>query len=95
MNLYVSNFGFNKEDDDLREIFEKFGQVTSAKVIRDRTTGCSRGIGFVKMSTDEEGINAIFHLNNKEIDGRTIQVSIAKQKEEKKTFFVSNIKEDY
>ena len=92
MNLYVSNLGLNKEDDDLREIFEKFGQVTSAKVIIDRTTGRSRGIGFVKMSTDDEGINAIFHLNNKEINGRAIQVSIARQKEDKKTLFVSNVR---
>lgn len=92
MNLYVSNFEFNKADDDLREIFEKFGQVISAKVIMDRTTGRSRGIGFVKMASDEEGINAIFHLNNREIDGRMIQVSVARQKEERKTFFVSNIR---
>ena len=92
MNLYVSNFGFNKEDDDLREIFEKFGQVTSVKVVVDRATGLSRGIGFVKMASDEEGINAIFHLNNKEIDGKTMQVSIARQKEEKKSFFVSSVR---
>lgn len=92
MNLYVSNFGFKKEDDDLREIFEKFGQVTSAKVIMDRETGHSRGFGFVKMATEEEAINAIFGLNNTEIDGRTIQVSIAKQKEEKRTFLVNNVR---
>ena len=92
MNLYVSNFGLTKEDDDLREIFEKFGQVISAKVIMDKVTGHSRGFGFVKMASDEEGFDAIFHLNNKEIDGRMMQVSIARQKEERKTFFVNNIK---
>lgn len=90
MNLYVSNFGVDKEDDDLREIFEKFGQVTSAKVIMDRATGHSRGFGFVKMASEEDGVSAILHLNNKEIDGKALQVSIARQKEEKKSFLISN-----
>ena len=83
MNLYVSNFSSDKDDDGLRELFEKFGQVTSSKVVMDRATGRSRGIGFVKMATEEEGMNAILGLNDKLIEGKCLQVSIARQKEAK------------
>jgi len=52
MNMYVSNLGFHVEEEDLRQLFEPFGQVTSAKVIKDRETGRSRGFGFVEMVSD-------------------------------------------
>jgi len=89
MNLYVSNFGFDKVDDDLRELFEESGQVISTKIVMDRETGRSRGIGFVRMSSDAEGLAAILRLNNKEIEGRILQVSVAKRKEDKKPFSVN------
>jgi len=55
MNIYVSNLSFNVADEDLREFFAEYGEVSSAKVIMDRATGNSRGFGFVEMPNDEEG----------------------------------------
>jgi RNA recognition motif-containing protein len=81
MNIYVSNLSFHTTDDDLRNLFEKFGAVSSAKVIMDKVSGRSRGFGFVEMSSEEEGKDAMLGLNNKEIEGRAISVSVAKEKE--------------
>jgi RNA recognition motif-containing protein len=80
MNMYVSNLSFHTNDEDLKELFAKFGAVTSAKVITDRETGRSRGFGFVEMSSADEGNKAITGLNGKEIEGRSMSVSIAKEK---------------
>ncbi|HMG68619.1 MAG TPA: RNA-binding protein [Chitinophagaceae bacterium] len=80
MNMYVSNLSFHTTDDNLRELFEKFGTVASAKVITDRETGRSRGFGFVEMAADTEAKNAIQGLNNKEVEGRAMSVSVAKEK---------------
>jgi len=80
MNMYVSNLSFHTTDDDLRVLFEKFGTVSSAKVITDRESGRSRGFGFVEMDADAEANKAVLGLNNKEIEGRAIAVSIAKEK---------------
>lgn len=80
MNVYVSNLSFNTDNDGLRELFEKFGKVSSAKVISDKETGRSRGFGFVEMESDDEGHAAIKGLNNKEISGRAMSVSIAREK---------------
>ncbi len=80
MNMYVSNLSFHTGDDDLRKLFEQFGQVSSAKVINDRETGRSRGFGFVEMDSEEEAKEAIKGLNNKEIEGRSMSVSVAKEK---------------
>jgi len=67
-------------DDDLRKLFEQFGSVSSAKIITDRDTGRSRGFGFVEMSSDAEAKEAIKGLNNKEIEGRAMSVSVAREK---------------
>jgi len=67
-------------DDDLRKLFEQFGSVSSAKVITDRDSGRSRGFGFVEMTSDAEAKEAINGLNGKEIEGRGMSVSIAKEK---------------
>jgi len=80
MNIYVSNLSFSIEDSDLQQLFEKHGQVSSAKVIRDRETGRSRGFGFVEMDDDSQGKQAIDELNQGEFDGKVISVSIAKPK---------------
>ena len=80
MNMYVSNLSFHTTDENLRELFEKFGSVSSAKVITDRETGRSRGFGFVEMSADAEAKEAIQGLNNKEVEGRAMSVSVAKEK---------------
>lgn len=80
MNMYVSNLGFHTSDDDLRKLFEPFGQVSSAKVITDRETGRSRGFGFVEMDSNTEANQAMGKLNGKEIEGRTISVTVARQR---------------
>lgn len=80
MNMYVSNLSFHTADDDLRKLFEQFGTVSSAKVISDRDTGRSRGFGFVEMESEAEAKEAIKALNNKEVEGRAMSVSVAKEK---------------
>ena len=82
MNIFVSNLSFNVQDEDLREFFTPYGEVTSAKVINDRETGRSRGFGFVEMSSEDDAKKAIRELNNKQMDDRTIIVKIARPKEE-------------
>jgi RNA recognition motif-containing protein len=81
--MYVSNLSFHTMDDDLRKLFEAYGRVTSAKVITDRETGRSRGFGFVEMEADNEAKEAIKGLNNKELEGRALSVSVAREKTER------------
>src|ERR1700754_3535872 len=83
MNIYVSNLSFNTGDAELNELFSAFGEVSSAKVITDRETGRSRGFGFVEMPSDDEGKDAMLGLNNKEVEGRAMSVSVAKEKTER------------
>jgi RNA recognition motif-containing protein len=80
MNMYVSNLGFHTTDDDLRKLFEAFGQVSSAKVITDRETGRSRGFGFVEMASGPEAEQAMAKLNGKDMEGRAISVTVAREK---------------
>ncbi|TMI85588.1 MAG: RNA-binding protein [Bacteroidetes bacterium] len=80
MKMYVSNLSFHTSDDNLKELFQKFGAVSSARVITDRESGRSRGFGFVEMDSENEAKDAIQGLNNKEIEGRALSVSIAKEK---------------
>lgn len=81
MNMYVSNLSFQVKEDNLRELFQSFGEVTSAKIITDRETGRSRGFGFVEMDSNEAGNQAMEALNGRELDGRAISVSLAREKE--------------
>ena len=83
MNIYVSNLSFNVQDEDLREFFTPYGEVTSAKVITDKMTNQSRGFGFVEMSDDTASRKAIAELNDASVDGRTIKVMEAKPREDK------------
>ena len=80
MNMYVSNLSFHTDDEKLKTLFSPFGNVKSAKVITDRGTGQSRGFGFVEMDVVAEGQAAMKGLNNKEIEGRAISVTVAKEK---------------
>lgn len=80
MNMYVSNLSFHTGEDDLKKLFEQFGAVSSAKVITDRETGRSRGFGFVEMGADEEANAAIKALHNKDIEGRALSVTVAREK---------------
>ena len=83
MNIYVSNLSFNVQDEDLREFFTEYGEVSSAKVITDKFTGKSRGFGFVEMPDNEAAQKAIAELDNGVVEGRTIKVMEAKPREEK------------
>ena len=80
MNMYVSNLSFHTADNELKALFEQFGAVSSAKVITDRETGRSRSFGFVEMGSDDEAKEAIKGLNGKDIEGRAMSVSVAKEK---------------
>ena len=83
MNIYVSNLSFNVQDEDLKEFFAPYGEVTSAKVINDKFTGKSRGFGFVEMPDKAAAQKAIAELDNGTVDGRTIKVMEAKPKEDR------------
>ena len=78
--MYVSNLSFHTVDEDLKNLFGQYGAVSSAKVITDRETGRSRGFGFVEMGSDDEAREAIKGLDNKEVEGRAMSVSVAKEK---------------
>jgi RNA recognition motif-containing protein len=78
--MYVSNLSFHTGEDDLRKLFEQFGAVSSAKVITDRETGRSRGFGFVEMASDAEANEAMKSLHGKDIEGRTMSVTVAREK---------------
>ncbi|MBP1629973.1 MAG: RNA-binding protein [Bacteroidetes bacterium] len=82
MNIFVSNLSYAINDDDLRQAFEEYGEVSSAKVIMDKFTGRSRGFGFVEMS-DENGQKAIEELNGASFDKKVISVSVARPREDK------------
>lgn len=81
MNIYVSNLSFHTSETDLKDLFEKYGTVNSAKIIMDRETNRSRGFAFVEMPSEEEGNLALKGLNGKEIQGRALSVSVAREKE--------------
>lgn len=83
MNIYVSNLGFNVQDEDLKEFFTPYGEVTSAKIIMDKMTNQSRGFGFVEMSDDEASKKAIAELDGATVEGRTIKVMEAKPREDR------------
>jgi len=83
MNIYVSNLSFNVEDEDLREFFTEYGEVTSAKVITDKFTGKSRGFGFVEMPDTAAAQKAIAELDNATVENRNIRVMEAKPKEDR------------
>ncbi len=78
-NIYVGNLTFNTSSSDLENLFAEFGEVSRAQVISDRDTGRSRGFGFVEMASAEEGAAAISALNGRNVDGRDLTVSPAKE----------------
>jgi RNA recognition motif-containing protein len=80
MNLYVSNISRSAKEDALRELFAEFGEVTSAKIINDRYTGESKGFGFVEMTNENEALEAIKELTNKNFEGRNLVVTEARPK---------------
>lgn len=78
--LYIGNLSYSITDADLHELFAPHGSVHSAQVINDRTSGISKGFGFVEMSSGEEAVAAIAAINGRQIEGRAIVVNEAKPK---------------
>ena len=82
-NLFVGSLAYATTDDTLKAHFEQIGPVASARVITDRDSGRSKGFGFVEFENDDDNQKAVDQLNGKELDGRTINVSLARPKEDR------------
>ena len=82
-NIFVGNLSFNTNEDELRQLFEPFGQVDRVSIMTDRDTGRSRGFGFVEMASNEDGDKAITALNGSSVGGRTVNVNEARPKTER------------
>lgn len=80
MNIYVGNLNYGITEDELREVFEKYGEVTSAKIISDKYSGRSKGFGFIEMSNDEEAKEAIENIDGTDVKGRNIKVNQARER---------------
>jgi len=83
MKIYVGNLSYSTTEADIRTAFAQYGTVDTADVIMDRGTGRSKGFGFVEMGVDTEGQAAIDGLNGKDVDGRSLNVNVAKPREER------------
>ncbi len=82
-NIFVGNLSFNTSEDEIRQLFETYGQVDRVSIMTDRDTGRSRGFGFVEMTSNEDGDKAITALNGSQVGGRTINVNEARPKTER------------
>ena len=78
MNMYIGNLAHSVTEDDLRNAFSEFGEVSSVKIIIDKFSGRSKGFGFVEMPNNSEADQAIKALNGKVLNGRSIKVNQAK-----------------
>jgi RNA recognition motif-containing protein len=81
LNIFVAKLNYSTTEETLRETFEAFGEVSSAKIIMDRDSKKSKGFGFVEMENDEEAQAAINALDGTELDGRAISVKVAEARE--------------
>jgi RNA recognition motif-containing protein len=82
MNIFVGSLPFSLEENELKEFFEEYGEVSSAKIISDKFTGRSKGFGFVEMPDDAAAQKAIDELNGAEVNGRTIVVNKSEEKKD-------------
>jgi RNA recognition motif-containing protein len=78
--LFVGGLSWDTDDNGLRAAFESFGDISEAKVITDRNTGRSRGFGFVTFEDDSAADSAVAEMNGKDLDGRAVNVSEAKER---------------
>jgi RNA recognition motif-containing protein len=83
ITIYVGNLKFTKKEGEIRKMFQKFGKVIFVKNILDERTGNGKGFSFVKMTNREDALDAINNLNGKQVDDRTLKVSIALEVEER------------
>ena len=82
MNIYIGNLDYAVNEQQLQELFQQYGEVTSAKIITDKFTGRSKGFGFVEMSNDGDATSAIEALNGTAMKNRNISVTEARPREE-------------
>lgn len=80
MNIYVGNLSYKVNEDDLKQLFEEYGEVSSVNLISDKYTGQSKGFGFVVMENKDEANKAIEGLNGREVDNREMKVNEARPK---------------
>jgi RNA recognition motif-containing protein len=80
MNIYVGNLLFDVTEDELKEAFGQFGEITEVRLIMDKYSGKSKGFGFIEMPSKEEAEKAIEEMNGKEMKGRAMTVNVAKPK---------------
>lgn len=83
MNIYVGNLSFDTTEEQLRQAFESFGEVSSVNIITDRYSGESRGFGFVEMASQDAATAAISGLNGQELNGRALNVNEARPRTER------------
>ncbi len=81
MKIYVGNMSYDTTEDQLRQAFEGYGEVTDVNIIMDRDSGRPRGFAFVEMNNQDEADAAISALNGQDFGGRTLNVSVARQRE--------------
>jgi len=86
MKVYVGNLSWNTVEGTLHEQFSEFGEVVSVTIIRDRESGRSRGFGFVEFSTESAAEAAIAGMNGGMVDGRSLRVNVAHQREERHSY---------
>ncbi|HOK75860.1 MAG TPA: RNA-binding protein, partial [Bacteroidales bacterium] len=86
MNIYVGSLNFKMQESELKEIFEEYGEVTSARIITDKYSGRSKGFGFVEMPDEADARRAIKELNGAEVGGRTIIVNESIERPERRNF---------
>ena len=91
MNIFVGNLPYSLTDEELKEAFDPFGTVDSARVITDPYSGRSRGFGFVEMTDEREGEAAVEGLNGKELKGRPLTVDRARPKEPRRPPLVATV----
>ncbi len=85
--IYIGNLNFKTSEENLVEKFSQFGEVTSATIIKDKTSGLSKGFGFVEMPNDDDAEKAISGLKGKDFDGRKVRVSVAEDKPKRQTSY--------
>ena len=80
MNIFIGNLSFGLSEDELKQVFEEYGEVSSAKIITDKYSGKSKGFGFVEMPDDEQANQAIEALNGSSVGGRNVNVNQARER---------------
>ena len=83
MNIYVANIPWKATEEQMKQLFSEYGEVSSAKIIMDKVTQRSRGFGFVEMGDDNSGRNAINELNGRDFLGKSLVVNEARPREER------------